>query len=491
MSINLVNKNHVFHHNANTGSFKFSVLPQKDNLHTQLPTGVYNVVVTRSPMGISIEYVYRGKFELPTELYGDTYSRADRVIASYNRSERNLGAIFAGISGSGKSVTAKLIANRMVDEGNPVLIFNHNNIEVLEDVIEVFASIKQDVCIFLDEYEKIFTVPSRGEESNNEDSKNSQNHLLPLLDGVMDTHNLFILTLNDSSKVNNYFFNRPSRIRYYWEYKNLPFSVINDYINCHIEDENRRLEAKLVMTQAELRTYDILGEFITECSRFPDMSPTEIAEGFNIMVSVNFIDISYDTTFTHNEDELYKEYISKHFDGINFSFYLRGSINSLFNSKNSIEMMYSRGHACSSRTLDATRVNDIRFGKDYIEIDYVIDGNDRGVRAELIRFADWMRDVRQYEIKQDLFSINDRKDTEEYLDGYKDEVYQKIISLFESTSVITLRLTEREDKKKFEVENTPKVENTRGDDTNKVPHISEVADLVITGSPLIKLRNIR
>lgn len=458
MNINLVNKNHVFHHNANTGSFKFSVL-SKDNLHTQLPTGVYNVIVTRSPMGISIEYVYRGKFELPTELYGDTESRADRVIASYNRSERNLGAIFAGISGSGKSVTAKLIANRMVDEGNPVLIFNHNNIEVLEGVIETFASIKQDICIFLDEYEKIFTVPSRDEKSNDEDSKNSQNHLLPLLDGVMDTHNLFILTLNEASKVNDYFFNRPSRIRYYWRYKNLPFSVINDYVNRHIEDENRRLEAKLVMMKAELRTYDTLGEFITECNRFPDMSPTEIAEGFNIMVSDDSIGVSYDTTVTHNENELYK-YIGKHFDGINFAFYLRGSINSLFNSKNSIEMTYSRGHVCSGRTLDVTRVNDIRFGKDCIELDYVIDADDRGVRAELIKFADWMQDVRQYEIKQNQFSISDREDTEQYLDGYKDEVYQKIISLFESTSVITVRLTEREDKKKFEGENTPKTEDT-------------------------------
>ena len=83
------------------------------------------------------------------------------------------------------------------------------------EIIDKFIDNIDDRCVFfIDEFEKMFEKPS------------DQSGLLSVVDGTSSKKNLFVFTANEKDKVNEYFFNRPSRIRYAYEYESLPDSIV-------------------------------------------------------------------------------------------------------------------------------------------------------------------------------------------------------------------------------------------------------------------------
>ena len=121
----------------------------------------------------------------------------------------------------------------------------------------------------IDEFEKMF------EETED------QGYLLTLLDGLYNNNHLFVLTANDQDRINRYFFNRPSRIRYNFYYGALGYDVYSEIINQHFEpDFAAQLTGKLATINN--LSFDIIQEIINEAKAFPDLSVTELFEGFNL-----------------------------------------------------------------------------------------------------------------------------------------------------------------------------------------------------------------
>ena len=142
-----------------------------------------------------------------TTVYGRMNERIDKVLRSYNGSKRNLGVILSGAKGIGKSLFAKLISLKAIEQGLPVVMVN----EYFPGLPQFLASIDQRCMVLFDEFDKNFFDPS----SETEDHTSVQDSFLTLFDGVYAGNKLFIITANSLGRLSEFFVNRPGRFRYH------------------------------------------------------------------------------------------------------------------------------------------------------------------------------------------------------------------------------------------------------------------------------------
>lgn len=163
----------------------------------------------------------------------------------FKESNKNLGVIFNGLKGTGKTIAAKILSNRT---GLPVVIISKPQ----EDILEFIQSLNFECVIFIEEAEKTF----------NEDKE----VLLKMIDGVYNSkRKLYILTTNRLS-VDENLLGRPGRIRYIKEFTNLSTRAINDVIDDNLRDISMKNEVLKLVDTLEISTIDILKSIIDECN---------------------------------------------------------------------------------------------------------------------------------------------------------------------------------------------------------------------------------
>lgn len=123
-----------------------------------------------------------------------------------------------------KTVTSEVIANEL---NLPILLVN----KAFQKLNSFLIDIPQDVCVLIDEYEKIF---ASSDHDDNEEGGGfrSNSSLLSLMDGTLKTEfrKMFILTTN-KMWLNDNMLNRPSRIRYIKQFSDLNNTQIMEIIN--------------------------------------------------------------------------------------------------------------------------------------------------------------------------------------------------------------------------------------------------------------------
>lgn len=200
----------------------------------------------------------------------------DKILKTWDSSiftgsGKNLGVIFNGLKGTGKTIAAKILCNRT---GLPTIVIS----KVFDGMLEFIQSLNFEAAILIDEAEKTF-------DDNRE-------MLLKMIDGVYNSsRKLYILTTNKLNLDEN-LLGRPGRIRYIHDFGNLPEAVIEQVIDDNLAEKHLRSSILKLVDRLEISTIDILKSIVEECNITGEL-PDE--KSFNIpMAKCKNIVVSFD-----------------------------------------------------------------------------------------------------------------------------------------------------------------------------------------------------
>ena len=240
----------------------------------KLDPGVYRLNLERDG-SLALVYVQE-KFNLPAKIYGMDKQLIDQVTTAYASGvlTNNLGVILSGVKGTGKTVTAKQLCNLL---GLPVILVDR----IYDNFPSFVCDIKQDVLVFVDEYEKIY---DRHESS-----------LLSVMDGALDNgfKRVFILTTNVLCVSDN-LIQRPGRIRYLKRYKDLDRETIELVVDDLLIHKELREQTIDFIASLQTITIDIVKALIDEVNIF-HKPPSTFENIFNVHVVKDYYNI-YDIT---------------------------------------------------------------------------------------------------------------------------------------------------------------------------------------------------
>ena len=213
-----------------------------------------------------------GELTLPKKIYGGT-GLEERILKSFNSSNKSVGVLLEGLKGSGKTLFSKVLAKK---SGLPIIIVDEEY--PVQRAVEFFAKIEQPICLLFDELEKN-TYFWRTDK------------LLKLLDGVQPgPKKLTIMTCNNIDNLDDNLKDRCSRIRYYIHYDGLSLSSIQEIVNDVIENEsNKNGLADKIFNSVKTKSYDNIISICKEINVFPDMLFEDIMSIMNIDGDYNSI----------------------------------------------------------------------------------------------------------------------------------------------------------------------------------------------------------
>lgn len=231
-----------------------------------LPQGIYEVKVSMTGFYLS---KIAESFTFDYKLYGLNQKFIDYVLKTYENTTGNLGVLLDGIKGTGKTVVAKELCNRLQ---LPVILVQSMGVDTNSKLIKYLStSIDFDCIFFFDEYEKEF--------------KNSSD-VLSFMDGTYNSiyRKVFLLTTNELN-VDPNLLGRPSRIRYKKSFSNLSEEVTREILNDILEDKTA-IEKVIELTHSmNIITIDLIKAIATEINIHGVEALPNIKETFNIEFS--------------------------------------------------------------------------------------------------------------------------------------------------------------------------------------------------------------
>lgn len=229
-----------------------------------LPIGVYHICSD----GMENRYLKRisNKFELPAKLYGNPFENANHILTTWRNTNANLGAMFCGTKGTGKTILAELICNM---SQLPVIVVNSCE----NYILPYLANFPGECVVLFDEFEKVFS----------EERYNNIPKLLTLLDGATtgSSRKLFLFTINYQNSLDDNLIQRLGRIRYNIIFTNLAPEVVKEIINDLLVDKTIAAEVFEFISTLDLITMDVVIKIIEECN-IHNCAPIKFAHLLNI-----------------------------------------------------------------------------------------------------------------------------------------------------------------------------------------------------------------
>lgn len=220
-------------------------------LHQSLGGGIFELYQGSGPdKRIGLKRI-GDKFEFSQKIYDlgcdDLMETIQRTWNSnkFVNEDRNLGIIFSGNKGAGKTFAARILCNKLEI---PVIVVSN----IKDGMVEFLQSLNFEAIVFIDEAEKIF---KKGEDDE---------ILLRIVDGSYNkSRKLYILTMNKLD-INENLIGRPGRVRYIKQFGNLTEKAVNDYIDDNLDDKSKKKEILELVDLLEISTIDILRNIVDE-----------------------------------------------------------------------------------------------------------------------------------------------------------------------------------------------------------------------------------
>lgn len=205
----------------------------------QLPIGIYTIEYQGAA---NIPFLKPATEFKTKELHGESNKIVNLVQRYVANSDENLGFLFTGQSGMGKTQTIRNLINLL---DYPCIVIDH---EVGSGTLtELINDAGTPVIVFFDEFEKIFTDKSE--------------HLLGFFDGITENRVISFCSMNETGRLSSYFFNRPGRFIFNFRFEELPVSVALEYIRSKIEVEDEERLTNYLGTVYNL-SYDLCDKIV-------------------------------------------------------------------------------------------------------------------------------------------------------------------------------------------------------------------------------------
>ena len=233
-----------------------------------LPKGIYEV--RESMTGYYLNKL-GDSFVFNYKLYGINNEFIEHFVKTYTNTTGNLGVLFNGIKGTGKTVTAEELCNQL---GLPVIIVK--SCKEADDMLKFLATqINFDCIFFFDEYEKEFKESSS---------------VLSFMDGVHNSQyrKVFLLTTNEL-EINSNLLGRPSRIRYVRSFGNLPEETTLELLNDILINKDAVEPVLDLIRQMQIITVDLVKALAQEVNIHGVDKIDIIRKNFNL----EFSDFTY------------------------------------------------------------------------------------------------------------------------------------------------------------------------------------------------------
>ena len=260
-----------------------NITPFPKGLEYELEPGkVYDLLIKEVWGEQVTRFTLNGEMNLPPKVYQTRKDKVfvNRVLKNFYSSEKNTtGVLLTGDKGTGKSVTAKILAK---EAQLPIIVINSDTKEKYLE--EFFKKFDQPVCILFDEVDKNFNTQQ----------------MLTFLDGMHKTaKKLVIMTANNEDNLSNFIKNRCSRIRYYRHYNMLEDAKEYAELICEAKGiEDKEEIVNFIIKNIKYPSIDNICSFIDEIifTKEWNLSLKEVLEFMNINIGEN-------STYEEDEDE--------------------------------------------------------------------------------------------------------------------------------------------------------------------------------------------
>lgn len=257
----------------------FTPTQGRDSMLDALPIGNYIVIQTMQ----GFMFKRTDKFNDTGRMYGNITKRAERILNTFSDRPRTTGVLLAGEKGSGKSQLARLVSQMGYERDMPTIIINapfHG-----DGFNELLASIEQPAIIMMDEFEKVYS------------EREHQEAVLTLLDGMMTSKKMFLLTVNDKYKVNDHMKNRPGRIFYALDFAGLEIEFIREYCADNLNNQDETESIVKVSAMFKAFNFDMLKALVEEMNRY-DETAFEALEMLNAKPMETSSGVTYEVKVT-------------------------------------------------------------------------------------------------------------------------------------------------------------------------------------------------
>lgn len=268
---------------------RFQIYGEDLKTYKQLPIGSYDVnfdkftgffLTTRPDLAANEE-----------KIYGNHLAKVQKVIRSFQLTDRNFGIILSGQKGIGKSLFARLLAQEGIKNNLPIITVT----QFIPGIAEFISSIEQEVIVVFDEFEKTFA-------SN--DDFDPQETMLSLFDGMDNGKKLFVITCNDTYKLNDFLVNRPGRFHYHFTLTNPNADEVREYMTDKLDPKYHAIIDKIVDFSHTINmTYDYLRAIAFELNQ--GYSLEEALSDLNITRTA---DLEFNVTLRMSDGNIYSAY---------------------------------------------------------------------------------------------------------------------------------------------------------------------------------------
>lgn len=306
---------------VNTGN-RYILYDDTLRTYDKIPAGTY-VVCFDQFSGFFLRT--KPDMQITEKVYGKHTDKVNKVMASFERFNRNLGIILSGDKGIGKSMFARMLSAECIKRDIPVIVVD----SFIPNIASFIESIDQEVMVLFDEFDKTF---AKGKN----DGEDPQATMLSLFDGTSNGKKMFVVTCNFLYSLNDFLVNRPGRFHYHFRFDYPSATEIRTYLQDKIpENMYGQIDAVIAFSRKVNLNYDCLRSI-----------------AFELSSGTSFSDAIQDLNIINMNQENYKVFL--HFDnGEKIQSFGAERID-LFDPEESEEITLYYGNDCGTEVCDVS-----------------------------------------------------------------------------------------------------------------------------------------